>query len=78
MSYPIQSGAACIGCSNAHFWDETPFSGRLPQYGKLGDADKIGVGLGVMTAAGVAAHAVASIIQRNSRDNLLEEEHDDK
>lgn len=77
MSYPIQSGAACIGCSNRNFWDEAPFSARLPQYDKIGDADKIGVGLGVLTAAGVGAHAVASVIQRNSRDNLLEEEHED-
>ena len=78
MSYPIQSGAACIGCSNRNFWDETPFSGRLPKYDKLGDADKIGVGLGVLTAAGVGAHAVASIIQRNQRDDLTEEEHKDR
>lgn len=77
MSYPIQSGAACIGCSNRNFWDETPFTARLPQHGKIGDADKIGVGLGVLTAAGVGAHAVASVIQRNQRDNLLEEEHKD-
>ena len=75
MSYPIQSGAACIGCSNRNFWDEAPFSDRLPKYGNLGDADKIGVGLGVLTAAGVGAHAVASLIQRNQRDNLLENEH---
>ena len=74
MSYPIQSGAACIGCSNRTFWDDAPFSQRLPKYDKIGDADKIGVGLGVLTAAGVGAHAVASLIQRNQRDNLLEED----
>jgi hydrogenase small subunit len=74
MSYPIQSGAACIGCSNKNFWDEDPLSNRLPQYGKLGDVDKIGIGLSVMTAAGVGAHAVASIIQKNNRKDLTEEE----
>ena len=78
MSYPIQSGAPCIGCSNAHFWDEAPFTDRLPKYDKIGDADKIGVGLAVATTAGVAGHAVASIIQRNQRDNLLEEEKHDE
>lgn len=77
MSYPIQSGAACIGCSNRNFWDNAPFSARLPQYGKLGDIDKIGLGLGVMTAAGVGAHAVASIIQKNSREDLTAE-HDEE
>ena len=75
MSYPIQSGAPCIGCSNSNFWDEDPFTARLPKYGKIGDADKIGVGLGVATAVGVVGHAVASIIQRNHRDNLIDEEH---
>lgn len=69
MSYPIQSGAACIGCSSKNFWDETPFSERLPKFGgKIGDADKIGVGLSVLTAAGVAAHAVASVVQKGVRD----------
>lgn len=77
MSYPIQSGAPCIGCSNSNFWDEDPFTDRLPKYGKLGDVDKIGVGLGVATAAGVAGHAVASIVQRNTRENLLEEDHNE-
>ena len=68
MSYPIQSGAACIGCSNPHFWDEGPFSERLPKYDKLGDVDKIGTGLAVMTAVGVAAHGVASVVQKGQRD----------
>ncbi len=68
MSYPIQSGAACIGCSNPHFWDEGSFSDRLPKYDKIGDADKIGIGLGVLTTAGVAAHAVASVVQKSKRD----------
>ncbi|MBR1420896.1 MAG: hydrogenase small subunit [Selenomonadaceae bacterium] len=78
MSYPIQSGAPCIGCANAHFWDEEPFTDRLPKYGKIGDADKIGIGLGVMATAGVAAHAVASVIQRNSRDKVAEENRHDE
>ena len=68
MSYPIQSGAACIGCSNAHFWDEGPMFARLPEYGPLGDIDKIGAGLAVATAAGVAVHAAASVVQKQQRD----------
>ena len=75
MSYPIQSGAACIGCSNKNFWDEAPFSERLPKHGKLGDVDKIGAGLAGVTALGVGAHAVASVIQRNQRENLMDEDH---
>ena len=44
---------------------------------KLGDVDKIGAGLAGLTAVGVGAHAVASLIQRNQRDNLMKEEHDE-
>ena len=68
MSYPIQSGAPCIGCSNANFWDEAPFSTRLPAYNPvLGDVDKIGTGLAIATAAGVAAHAAATTFQKRER-----------
>ena len=68
MSYPVQSGAPCIGCANANFWDQGPFSDRLPKYGPLGDIDKIGAGLAVATTAGVAAHGVLSVYQRSRRD----------
>ena len=69
MSYPIQSGAPCIGCSNAHFWDEGSMSERLPKFGQpIGDVDKIGAGLAAVTAVGVAAHAAASVVQKKRRD----------
>ena len=68
MSYPVQSGAPCIGCSNANFWDDTPFTQRLEKYGPLGNIDKIGAGLAIATAAGVAAHGAASVIQKKKRD----------
>ena len=67
MSYPIQSGAPCIGCSNPHFWDEAPFTDRLPVHDKLGDVDKIGVGVGAAALVGVAGHAVASLVQKSHR-----------
>jgi len=60
-SYPIQSGHGCIGCSEAGFWDNGPFYQHLPSVSGFGietTADKIGVGLGVMTAAGIAGHAI--------------------
>ena len=68
LSYPIQSGAACIGCSNATFWDDGPFSERLPKYGKLGNADKIGAAMGAAAVVGVAAHAAASVVQKSKRE----------
>ena len=30
VSYPIQSGHGCIGCSEANFWDNGPFYQHLP------------------------------------------------
>ena len=68
MSYPIQSGAPCIGCSNSNFWDDTPFTKRLPGYGRLGHAAKIGLAVGALATAGVAAHAAGSIMQKHKRD----------
>ena len=68
LSYPIQSGAACIGCANATFWDDGSLSERLPKYGKLGNADKIGAAMGAAAVVGVAAHAAASVVQKSQRE----------
>ena len=73
MSYPIQSGAPCIGCSNANFWDQAPFSKRLPEYDSI-DVDMVGAGLAVATAVGVAAHAGASLVQKKQHEKQLEKE----
>jgi len=72
LSYPIQSGAACIGCANANFWDDGvgSFSERLPKYGKLGNADKIGTAVGAAAVVGVAAHAAASVVQKGKREAI--------
>lgn len=75
-SYPIQSGAPCIGCTSAGFWDDAPFSQRLPKYGSLGSVDRIGAGLAIATAAGVAAHSAASLVQRAKAEK--EEEAEEK
>lgn len=67
VSYPIQSGHGCIGCSEARFWDNGPFYRHLaafPGFGIETTADKIGVIAGVATAAGIAAHAVATNIRQ--------------
>ena len=74
MSYPIQSGAPCIGCSNANFWDDAPFTKRLPGYGKLGNADKIGLGVGALATVGVVAHAAGSIMQKRKREEAEEKQ----
>ena len=62
VSYPIQSGHGCIGCSEATFWDNGPFYQHLaafPGFGIESTADTVGMTVGAITAAGLAAHAVA-------------------
>jgi len=61
-SWPVQSGHGCIGCAAPRFWDSmTPFYRRLPNvpgFGIESTADKVGVGLAAVTAAGLVAHGV--------------------
>ncbi|RXJ88873.1 Ni/Fe hydrogenase [Arcobacter sp. CECT 8983] len=70
MSWPIQAGHGCIGCSEPDFWDtmgpfEEPVANRLYNtvfegLGADSTADKIGVGLLTVTGIGIAAHAAIS------------------
>jgi len=72
VSYPIQSGHGCIGCSEAHFWDNGPFYQRLasfPGFGIETTADDIGLALGAVTVAGIAAHAVSTNIKKRKLIN---------
>lgn len=66
--WPIGAGHPCIGCTERHFWDTmTPFYERLPNVAGFGverTADTIGAALALGTAAGVAAHAVATGVHR--------------
>ena len=55
VSYPIQSGHGCIGCSEAGFWDNGPFYQHLasfPGFGIESTADTVGtaVGFGALSA----------------------------
>ncbi|VBB06810.1 [nife]-hydrogenase small subunit [Lucifera butyrica] len=72
LSYPIQSGAPCIGCAEKDFWDHAPFSARLPQISlpnTIADADKVGLVAAGVAGAGVVAHGVASVIQHQKMQN---------
>jgi hydrogenase small subunit len=67
VSYPIQSGHGCIGCSEAKFWDNGPFYQHLasfPGFGIETTADTVGAVAAVATAAGIAAHAVTTNIRK--------------
>jgi hydrogenase small subunit len=67
-SWPIMAGHGCIGCSEPGFWDTmTPFYRRLPEVSGFGvetTVDKIGLGATVVTVAGVAAHAIGSVLRK--------------
>jgi hydrogenase small subunit len=67
VSYPIQSGHGCIGCSEAGFWDQGPFYERmtkLPGFSEERTADDIGKILAGALAGGLAVHAVAANISK--------------
>ncbi|MGK2963235.1 MAG: hydrogenase small subunit [Gemmatimonadaceae bacterium] len=70
-SWPIGAGHPCIGCTEPHFWDTmTPFYGRLPNVGGFAveqRVDTIGAALAVGAAAGVAAHAAATVFTQIRR-----------
>ncbi len=67
VSFPIQSGHGCIGCSEENFWDNGPFYERatnVPGFGIESSADDIGkVAVGVL-AGGIAVHAISSNIAK--------------
>lgn len=79
VSYPIQSGHGCIGCSENGFWDNGPFYQHLasfPGFGIESTADKIGTAVGIAAAVGVAAHALTTnlrkrkLIQENVEESV--------
>lgn len=78
LSYPIQSGSPCIGCSSKGFWDNGPFFDRLPNIytpNSISNADKVGLAAVGVTAAGVALHAAANVVRHNTSDKKNDKEH---
>ncbi len=71
VSWPVQAGHGCVGCSEPHFWDTmTPFYNRLPRvpgFGVETTADEIGLGIVAGTAALFAAHGIGKAIQHRVR-----------
>jgi hydrogenase small subunit len=67
LSFPIQSGHGCIGCSEDGFWDNGSFYNRLSdihQFGIEANADKIGGTAVAAIGAAAAAHAAVSAVKR--------------
>ena len=81
LSWPVQSGHGCIGCSEPQFWDAmSPFYRRLsqvPGFGIEATADKIGIGLAAATTAAFAAHGVVSAFRKSDKleaDKVVKED----
>ncbi len=63
VSYPIKSGHPCIGCSEPGFYDDMPMYSRMahiPGTAMPFNPDQIGKVVTGVTAAGVAAHGLAT------------------
>ena len=71
VSYPIQSGHGCLGCSEQGFWDHGSFHDRItniPQFGTNTTAEKVGLGALGLIGAGVGVHAAISAAVHLSRN----------
>ena len=82
LSFPIQSGHGCIGCSEDAFWDKGSFYDHLTTIkapgiaGIEGTADSIGLTALAAAGAAVAAHAAVSAIKQarsKTRNDKLSE-----
>jgi hydrogenase small subunit len=77
-NWPIKAGHPCIGCSEPQFWDTmTPFYRRLPEVPGLtveSNVDTIGLALTGVTAVGVGAHAVGSLLRKRETGETRDKE----
>ena len=67
VSFPIQSGHGCIGCSEDDFWDNGPLYERLtalPGFGIESTADSVGKAVAGALAVGIGVHAIAGTIAK--------------
>lgn len=68
VSFPIQSGHGCIGCSEDGFWDNAPLYKQLPDFPGFGieaTADEIGAVATAVVGAGVAGHAIMTNLTKH-------------
>jgi len=66
VSFPIQSGHGCIGCSEDGFWDQGSFYDRvtdLTQFGVEKNADQLGMAAAGVVGGSVALHAAVSALK---------------
>ncbi|MBK1706958.1 hydrogenase small subunit [Halochromatium glycolicum] len=73
VSFPIQSGHGCIGCSEPRFWDMGGVYDSVAK-GNFGDGAK----LGAAAIAGAAAGASAAYLARRKKTEIAEGAHGDE
>ena len=67
VSFPIQSGHGCLGCSEDGFWDKGSFYNRVTninQFGIESNADAVGGTAAAVVGTAVVAHAAVSALKR--------------
>ncbi len=67
VSFPIQSGHGCIGCSEENYWDNGPLYKRLtniPGFSIEKTADTVGKVATGAVAGGLVVHAVAANVSK--------------
>lgn len=67
VSFPIQSGHGCIGCSEKDFWDKGSFYDHVTDtrvFGIEANADAVGIAAAGTVGAAITAHAAASAVHR--------------
>jgi len=70
VSFPIQSGHGCIGCSEDGFWDKGSFYDHVTDtrvFGIEANADRVGMTAAGVVGAAVVAHAAVTAIQRGRK-----------
>jgi hydrogenase small subunit len=74
--WPIAAGHPCFGCTEPFFWDTmTPIYERMPAVAGFGverTADTIGAAIVAGVTAGVAAHAIATGVQKARQKKAAE------
>lgn len=78
LSFPIQSGHGCIGCSEDGFWDNDYFYQRLPNLpvpNTIADADKLFAAAGVAITGAVVIHGAITAASKK-RERLAEAQED--
>ena len=73
VSFPIQAGHGCIGCSEPRFWDKGGFYQPLSQT-TFTDRSQLGLAVAAGAAAGVGATMMARSKQKKVRAQMAEDD----